>query len=262
MNNVDDSRVQRYENGHLTMAEDHLAAECLIQIIVNDALVTTLLGSPEDVEELVVGHLMTEHAVDVQSITDIRVNNEGGSVQASTSLLDGQTRNPRSSIGTSSCGACDQTNLPDLIAGTPTVDPPGVEVDMEHVLHALRSMREDQPSFEATGGVHAAGLYFGHQQPLVVREDIGRHNAVDKVIGRHALNRLGRPRALLLSGRCGWDIVAKAARAAIPIVASFGAASSLAAQTARSCNITLISFVKGNKAVVIGPVDGRFKRKH
>ena len=105
------------------MAEDHLAAECLIQIIVNDALVTTLLGSPEDVEELVVGHLMTEHAVDVQSITDILVNNEGGSVQASTSLRDGQTLNPRFSIVTSSCGACDQTNLPDLIAGTPTVDP-------------------------------------------------------------------------------------------------------------------------------------------
>ena len=88
MNNVDDSRVQRYENGHLTMAEDHLAAECLIRIIVNDALVTTLLGSPEDVEELVVGHLMTEHAVNVQSITNILVNNEGGSIQASTSLRD------------------------------------------------------------------------------------------------------------------------------------------------------------------------------
>ena len=73
MNNVNDSRVQRYENGHLTMAEEHLAAECMIQIIVNDALVTTLLGSPEDVEELVAGHLMTEHAVDVQSITNILV---------------------------------------------------------------------------------------------------------------------------------------------------------------------------------------------
>ena len=262
MNNVNDSRVQRYENGHLTVAEEHLAAECMIQIIVNDALVTTLLGSPEDVEELVAGHLMTEHAVDVQSITDIHVNNEGGALQAYANLRDGLTLTPRPSIVTSSCGACDQTNLPDLIAGTPTVESLGTEVDMEHVLDALRSMRENQPSFEQTGGVHAAGLYFGREQSLLVCEDIGRHNAVDKVLGRHALSRLEQPRALLLSGRCGWDIVAKAARAAIPIVASFGAASSLAAQTARSCNITLLSFVKGNKAVVIGPVDGRFKRKH
>ena len=91
MNNVNDSRVQRYDNGHLTMAEEHLAAECMIQIIVNDALVTTLLGSPEDVEELVAGHLMTEHAVDVQSITDIHVNNEGGALQAYANLRDGLT---------------------------------------------------------------------------------------------------------------------------------------------------------------------------
>jgi len=110
--------------------------------------------------------------------------------------------------------------------------------------------------------MHAAGLLLGEPGELLVREDIGRHNAVDKVYGFWSKSSHAKPAALLLSGRCGWDIVAKAASMGTPVIASYGAASTLAAETARMANITLISFVRDGKAVVIGPVDGRFQRKH
>ena len=109
--------------------------------------------------------------------------------------------------------------------------------------------------------MHAAGLLDMNGNTIVM-EDIGRHNAVDKAYGAWYQQTNAPADVLLLSGRCGWDIVAKAATMGTPIIASFGAASSLAAETARASNMTLISFVKGNKAVIIGPVEGRFQRKH
>ena len=122
-------------------------------------------------------------------------------------------------------------------------------------------MREKQHGFHATGGLHAAGLLYDTHH-VEVREDIGRHNAVDKVIGAHLLQgQSSRPLALLLSGRCGWDIVAKASKINIPLIASIGAASSLATQAARESNITLVSFMRKEQAVVIGPLHGRLQEK-
>jgi FdhD protein len=163
---------------------------------------------------------------------------------------------------TSSCGACDQSNLASLIQQMPSVDSPEGTVNLDEIIQALYEMRTHQEGFKETGGMHAAGLFIGNGTSLLVREDIGRHNAVDKVYGCWSRNGSKPPLALLLSGRCGWDIVAKAASMGTSIIASFGAASSLAADAARWANITLVSFVRDGKAVVIGPVDGRFERKH
>jgi FdhD protein len=150
-----------------------------------------------------------------------------------------------------------------LIDQIPSVSDTTTVYSIESLIRSLDDMRKHQPGFEKTGGMHAAGLFFGEPHDLLVREDIGRHNAVDKVIG--ALlesNTHPVPRALLLSGRCGWDIVSKAAKLDIPVIASIGAASTLAVKTARASNMTLVSFVKTDRAVVIGPVEGRIKRNH
>jgi FdhD protein len=150
-----------------------------------------------------------------------------------------------------------------LVSETPSVTDPASVFDVEQLINSLENMRSQQPGFEATGGMHAAGLMLSEKSDLLIREDIGRHNAVDKVMGAWLESKEGgRPVALLLSGRCGWDIVAKAARMNIPIIASIGAASSLAIGTARSSNMTLVSFAKAGRAVVIGPVQGRIQRNH
>ena len=114
-------------------------------------------------------------------------------------------------------------------------------------------MRERQTGFRLTGGMHAAGLVDSNGNLLFVSEDIGRHNAVDKVVGKALINNTDLSNStLILSGRCGWDIVAKASRSGIVNIASIGACSSLAAKAARYTGIRIISFLKDDNAVIIG----------
>ncbi len=264
MKNTTRQTVHRYEEGAIGIDTEIIASECLIHIHVNSSHVTSLLASPEQLEDLATGHLRCEYDIHPPASGHrIKIDADDGDYHIRVEV-DGEFAHPsRSTIVTTSCGGCEQDRLSALVEQTPSVTSPASGVHVEEVINALEKMRAQQPGFETTGGMHAAGLMFNSKPGLLVREDIGRHNAVDKVMGA-VLNseNLESPIALLLSGRCGWDIVAKAARVNIPIIASIGAASSLAAKTARSSNMTLVSFAKGDRAVVIGPVDDRIQRNH
>ena len=150
---------------------------------------------------------------------------------------------------TSSCGVCGKTSIDAL-----RVNASRVLSDARvssSVIHALPdALRSAQKTFAETGAIHAAGLFDLDGNLLRVREDVGRHNAVDKVIGSYV--REGRTRLdetiLLLSGRAGFEVVQKSVVAAIPIIAAVGAPSSLAIDLAREFNVTLLGFVR----------DGRF----
>jgi len=262
MKNVEDTVIQRYENDSWALATESIAAEALVHLYVNERHVSTLLASPEHLEDLIIGHMATEYGF--PHLKTDEIHQSSGEEGFSATLQTTRTTDfeSRSTIVTSSCGACDRNNLSSLIAQTPPVQSPEHVLVFEDIVTSLHEMRSHQAGFEATGGMHAAGLLMNETGELLVREDIGRHNAVDKVYGFWSKSTHSKPAALLLSGRCGWDIVAKAASMGTPVIASYGAASTLAAETARVANITLISFVRDGKAVVIGPVDGRFQRKH
>jgi FdhD protein len=152
----------------------------------------------------------------------------------------------------SSCGVCGKANIDALRdAGIEPLDD-GTRIAMSTIYTLPDKMREAQRVFETTGGLHAAALFDANGELLIVREDVGRHNAVDKLVGWAFTNRripLGG-HALFVSGRTSYEILQKAAVARIPIVCSVSAPSSLAIDLATQFNITLIGFVRGTKANV------------
>lgn len=152
----------------------------------------------------------------------------------------------------SSCGICGRAQIDSLHAmgATPINDEVRVPTS---VLYALpERMRAAQRIFDATGGLHAAALFDDRGEAIVVREDVGRHNAVDKLVGWALLNvRLPlRHCALMVSGRASYEILQKAVMAGVPIVASVSAPSSLAVELAREFNVTLAGFVRDGRANV------------
>lgn len=150
----------------------------------------------------------------------------------------------------SACGVCGRAQLESLreLGAAPIVD--GVCVAAELLYKLPERMREAQRTFATTGGLHAAALFDERGDMVALREDVGRHNAVDKVVGWALLNGQlpARRRILLVSGRASYEILQKAVMAGIPIVASVSAPSSLAVDLAREFNVTLAGFVRGERA--------------
>lgn len=150
---------------------------------------------------------------------------------------------------TSSCGVCGKSSLQALEAQgcSPLTGAFQVPIQLIHRLPC--ALKERQSLFERTGGLHAAGLFDGEGRPLAVREDVGRHNAVDKAIGWALMaGKLPLSHAILvLSGRAGFELTQKAVLAGIPVVVAVGAPSSLAVAMARRFNVTLLGFVHGER---------------
>jgi FdhD protein len=163
---------------------------------------------------------------------------------------------PRYGVTSAACGVCGQQSLDELAERDyPPVDET-LTVDVDLVRRLPDLLREAQPAFSRTGGLHAAGLFDAAGAAAVVREDIGRHNAVDKAVGWTLLN--GRSRAglaLVVSGRAGYEIVQKAVAAGIGLVVAVGAPSSLAVDLARRFEVTVAGFVRGERCVVYNRPD-------
>jgi FdhD protein len=151
----------------------------------------------------------------------------------------------RNFFSNSSCGICGKATLDDVEVHCAPLAP-GPVVDTATIGAMPDALREQQRVFEQTGGLHAAGLFTPDGSLVTLREDVGRHNAVDKVVGEMLLAGelpLGE-RVLQVSGRIGFEIVQKAARAGIPILAAVGAPSSLAVDAAERLGMTLVGFVR------------------
>jgi FdhD protein len=157
----------------------------------------------------------------------------------------------RSFYTTSSCGVCGKGALEAVAVDAPHIDE-GFKVDIAVVESLPARLREAQAAFEATGGLHATGLFTRGGELVAVREDVGRHNALDKVVGRAFLDRLLPLSELILcvSGRLSFELVQKAAVAGCPVMVAVGAPSSLAVELADDRGITLCGFVREGRVNV------------
>lgn len=224
--------------------------------------VTTTMRLPGDDFDLSLGHLVAEGLIgggeDVATMMHCTDAGPDGSptfnVVEVTLAAGVSLRRPlteRTEIATSACGVCGSASVDDLLAALPH-SPSSDDTTFElAAIHAgMRAMRERQKVFEATGGVHAAALLGPDGHLLVVREDIGRHNAVDKVIGWAAREgRLPlRGHAVLVSSRAGFEIAQKAAVAGAPVLACVSAATTLAVEVAERTGLTLLGFVREPRA--------------
>jgi FdhD protein len=154
----------------------------------------------------------------------------------------------RNFFANSSCGICGKATLDDVEVHCARIAP-GPEVHGDAITAMPDTLRRAQRVFEQTGGLHAAGLFAPGGQLLALREDVGRHNAVDKIVGQGLLagDLPLSERVLQVSGRIGFEIVQKAARAGIPVITAVGAPSSLAVQAAERMGMTLVGFVRDQR---------------
>ena len=218
--------------------------------------VSVTMRTPGHDFELAAGFLYTEGvipAVDaVQTIaycTDVDVEQEYNIVNVTLMpwVAFDSDRLARHFYTTSSCGVCGKASLDAIhVRGCPVLPNTGATVSPELVESLPDRLRQAQSLFDKTGGLHAAGLFDREGNPLIVREDVGRHNAVDKVIGAQVLQAAlpASERTLVLSGRSSFELMQKALVAAIPVVVAVGAPSSLAVELARDFNMTLVGFTR------------------
>jgi FdhD protein len=199
------------------------------------------------------GFATRPHAIDtVAYCTDVKLTREQQFNTVTVSFDGPPDREPPQRYGVTSaaCGVCGQQSL-DELAGRdyPPVDQVQVPVGVVRRLPDL--LREAQPTFGRTGGLHAAGLFTAEGERVVVREDVGRHNAVDKVVGWTVLNHRSRSGLVLaVSGRIGYEIVQKAVAAGLGMIVAVGAPSSLAVELARQFEVTVAGFARGDRCVV------------
>ncbi|NOS72723.1 MAG: formate dehydrogenase accessory sulfurtransferase FdhD [Verrucomicrobia bacterium] len=261
MNPVDDSaassatkiEIVRWKAGQATASTDQVAREEPLEIRVRGRSVAVTMRTPGHDRELAAGFLLTERIIRKRKdLVDIATCH--ASLQPRNTLdvflrsgveVD-FARLTRHVFATSSCGLCGKASIESVKQHFPAVTSP-VTVSATMLVQLPDRMKGAQQTFAMTGGLHAAAIFDAKGQLLVLREDVGRHNAVDKVLGFGFLeNKLPLDfHILLVSGRASFEILQKALAARIPVVCAVSAPSSLAVEFARECGQTLVGFLRG-----------------
>lgn len=254
--------ILRFDSDHCAEVVDELAQEEPLEIRVRGRAISVTMRTPGHDVELAAGFLLSEgilHAPgDMIRAEHCRRNEDENVLNmllAPEVYVDFE-RLTRHVFATSSCGLCGKATIDAVRSQFPPVDS-DVVVAAEVLATLPDAMRKAQATFDRTGGLHAAALFDAEGSLVVLREDIGRHNAVDKVLGYCLLNGHFPPErhVLLVSGRSSFEIMQKALAGRVPIVAAVSAPSSLAVQCARESGQTLVGFLRGRRMNVYAHPD-------
>ena len=262
--------IRKWDAGRWTEAPDAVVTEEPLQLMLDGAPLSVVMRTPGQDVELALGLFYAEGITrSLGEIRSIRMSAEAGESESKIGvdasivesnhldvLMAGKPRRKpeRSMLASSACGVCGAVLIEDLRRGLAKLGR-GPSVDSSLLPRLVERLRSGQGVFERTGGLHAAGLFTSSGEEICVREDIGRHNAVDKVVGRLLLD--GRlPAAglvLFVSGRASFEIVQKAWAAGFGTVVAVSAPSALAVATARTAGLTLAGFAREGRLNVYAP---------
>jgi len=255
------TQVSEWDDGKVRRKDDYLAAEEPLEIRIGEHPISVTMRTPGHDLELAAGFLFTEGIVQrgeqilaLESSSEGDAGKRGNVVQAALApeAVPDFEKMRRHFFASSSCGICGKASIEAVRSRCLAPPNPNFRISPEVLLGLPDALRSSQDVFERTGGLHAAALFDSRGALLVLREDIGRHNAVDKVIGWAVRERRVplKDSMMLVSGRGGFEIVQKAIVAGVPVVASVSAPSSLAVQLAREMQLTLVGFLRGRRFVI------------
>jgi FdhD protein len=245
---VDRRRMVRVRGAEASDVVDQLAVEEPLTIRVDGVDTATTMRTPGHDIELALGWLVSDGAV-------LRPDDVVGAIACDENTVEVRLRDGvtppvmRLTAGSSACGICGTDRIADVVARRPRIGPDAAAVLEPAVVTELPDLlRRAQSAFDRTGGLHAAGLFTLDGDPVCVREDVGRHNAVDKVVG-WALQQDALPASgwlLQVSGRASFELTQKAVMAGVPLLAAVSAPSTLAVDLARDAGLTLVGFSRGD----------------
>jgi FdhD protein len=251
--------VVRVRAGSAATVTDRLAGEAPMEVRAAGpgqapVAVAVTMRTPGYEDELAVGFLRTEGLIEGPEVAGVEVGSPADVAQPDDSVLvrlmrpfDASAVAERHFIATASCGICGKASIDEVAVRCEPL--PGGPIVTPATLIALpERLRAGQSAFERTGGLHAAGLFTAAGELLALREDVGRHNALDKLVGSQLLaGRLPlHDRIVMVSGRVSFEIVQKAAVAGAPIVAAVSAPSDLAVEAAERLGVTVVGFLRGD----------------
>jgi FdhD protein len=252
--------THRYDGSGVTRQPDQLIVEEPLEIQLDGTLVSTTMRTPGHDFELAAGFCFTEGLLGDAPVRQCRYCGTGSTVDSEFNVVTVETGGlappprPRLTTTTSACGMCGSTAVDDLRERLHPL-PPTAPFPLDVLARVPDSVTPMQQLFDATGAVHAAVAFDRSGDPVLAREDIGRHNAVDKVVGRFLLDdRLPADAlGLYVSGRASFEIVQKAWAAGFSAVVAVSAPSSLAVSAARLAGMTLCGFARGGRLNVYAP---------
>jgi FdhD protein len=253
------TQVTEWNDGAVHSQQDSLAAEEPLEIRVDGTPLTITMRTPGNDLELTAGFLLTEGIIESRS--DLaQICAVAPDSAAKSNIVEVQLKNKqftvenlqRNFFAASSCGICGKASIEAIRRRGLRAPDRDFRVSPQVLCRLPETLRAGQPVFDHTGGLHAAALFDAQGNLIVLREDIGRHNAADKLVGWALLeNRFPLDNCIMLvSGRGGFEIIQKALAAGIPVVASVSASSSLAVKLARELGLTLVGFLRGQRFVV------------
>lgn len=248
---------KKFIHGNTEAVQDALTVEEILNISINGAPYTMTMRTPGDEDALVRGILLSENVYIHSQVNPVftvdEINDKGFitkmDVQIPLDALQSGIDTKRNLISVSSCGMCGKSEMELALEGDAIQ--PKRKLKMAHIAAMFDQMSTHQETFNSSGGSHASAAFTTEGILLSIKEDIGRHNAVDKVIGSLLLeNKLHLAECLLVSGRLSYEIVSKCFRAKIPFLAAVSAPSSMAIEYCQKTGISLLAFCRRDRCTV------------